>query len=120
MGIIVGFLKLISGLSGMIFFLFGILMLVFEIMVWVPDRSHAATSLGQVWFQNDPFAALFGTQSLPLVGAVIERKISPLLWDPFAVTILSWPSWLALLFVSVISLFISSILLRFARSRQKS
>ncbi len=117
MGIIVGFLKLSSALSGMIFFLFGILMLVFEIMVWVPERSRAVDSLGQVWFQNDPFAGLFGTQSLPLVGAVIERKISPVLWDPFAVTILAWPSWLALLFLAVLALMISSILLRFASTR---
>ncbi len=117
MGIIAGLLKLVSALFGLVFFLFGLMMLAFEILVWFPDRSHAAAALGLVWFQNDPFSGFLGTASLPLVSAVIERKISPLLWDPFIVTILSWPSWLALLFLGVLALMISSVLLRFAGSR---
>ncbi len=120
MGIITGLLKLISALFGLAFFLFGLMMLAFEILVWFPDRSHAAAALGLVWFQNDPFSAVLGTPSLPLAGAIIERKISPLLWDPFIVTILSWPSWLALLFLGVLTLMISSVLLRFASSGKKS
>jgi len=120
MGIIAGLLRLISGLFGIMFFLFGLMMLSFEILVWFPDRSHAAAALGLVWFQNDPFSGFFGTPSLPLVSAVIERKISPLLWDPFIVTILSWPSWLALLFLGVLTLFISSVLFRFARSKNET
>ncbi|VAW21097.1 hypothetical protein MNBD_ALPHA12-1421 [hydrothermal vent metagenome] len=120
MGIIAGLLKLISALVGVVFFLFGLMMLAFEILVWFGDRSHAAASLGLVWFQNDPFSGFLGTPSLPLASAIIERKISPLLWDPFIVTILAWPSWLALLFLGVFSLMISSALLRFASQSKKS
>lgn len=120
MGIIAGLLRLISALVGSLFFLFGLMMMAFEILVWFPDRAHAAAPLGLVWFQNDPFSGFFGTPSLPLVSAVIERKISPLLWDPFIVTILAWPSWIALLFLAVLTLMISSILLRFAGPGKKS
>ncbi len=94
--------------------------LIFEIMVWVPDGSRAYASLGQVWFQNDPFANLFNTPSLPLFGAIIERRISPALWDPFIVTILGWPSWMALLFIAVFFILFSSIFIRFSRSGKKN
>lgn len=116
MNIIAGLLKALSGLIGLVAGLFGIVALVFEVMVWIPDSARASISLGQVWFQNDPFANLVSTPSLPLFGAIVERRISPALWDPFIVTILAWPSWLALLFVAVLFLSISSLFMRFARS----
>ncbi len=118
MGIIRGLLRLVFGLLGLVLTLFGLLMLVFEIMVWIPDSSRAGNSLGQVWFQNDPFAVLLGTDSLPLFGAIIERRLSPLIWDPFIVTILSWDSWLALLVVGVSSIILGSISFSLFRPRR--
>jgi len=120
MQIIVKLIKAISALFGIIISLFAALMLVFEIMVWIPDNSRAFSSLGQVWFQNDPFESLLSTPSLPLFGAIIERKVSPALWDPFLVTILAWPSWMALLFVAVFCMLLSSIFFKFSRSGKKA
>ncbi len=114
MGIVSGLFRLISGLLGLVLTLFGLLMLVFEVLVWIPDSSRAANSLGQTWFQYDPFAAFIGTDSLPLVGAIIERRLSPLIWDPFIVTILSWPSWIALLVVGLFCLVLGSLFTRIA------
>ena len=112
--------KAISALLGTITALFAALMLFFEIMVWFPDSSKAYSSLGEVWFQNDPFASMFSTPSLPLFGAIIERRISPALWDPFIVTILAWPSWMALLFIAVFCLLLSSIFIKFSRSPKRT
>ena len=53
--------------------------------------------LGRVWFQNDPFSSLVNTASLPLVGAVVERRLHPILWDPIALYVLGLPAWGALL-----------------------
>jgi len=119
MKVITSIIKAISAVLGIVTALFGALMLFFEVMVWFPDNSRAYSSLGQVWFQNDPFANLVGTPSLPLFGAIIERRISPTLWDPFLVTILAWPSWMALLFVAVFSLLLSSIFIKFSKSGTK-
>ncbi len=120
MKVIMTIFKAISAVLGIVAAFFGAMMLFFEIMVWFPDNSRAYSSLGQVWFQNDPFANLVGTPSLPLFGAIIERRVSPTLWDPYLVTILSWPSWMALLFVAVFCLLLSSIFIRFAKSGARS
>ncbi len=120
MKIIMKIIKAISAVLGIITASFGALMLFFEVMVWFPDNSRAFSSLGQVWFQNDPFANILSTPSLPLFGAIIERRVSPTLWDPFLVTILAWPSWMALLFVAVFCLLLSSVFIKFSKSGTKS
>lgn len=63
----------------------------------VAGDGRAGQALGQVWYQNDPFTSVLHTASLPLLGAIVERRINPLLWDPVAVTWLNWPSGPALL-----------------------
>lgn len=42
--------------------------------------------LGELWYRLDP-------PSLNLVQAVIERYLTPHLWDPALVTILQAPTW---------------------------
>lgn len=97
-------------LLAVLFGLPGLLALVFEVLVWAAGDGRAFSPLGQVWFQHDPFLPLIHTASLPLLGAIIERRVSPYLWDPLLVTILNWPSWLALLVVALFFLAISGVL----------
>ena len=54
-------------------------------------RSLAAdalvmTALGQVWFTLD-------APSLNLAQAVVQRYVHPYIWDPIAITILTWPAF---------------------------
>jgi hypothetical protein len=115
MRLVGGLLRLISGLLGLAFTLFGLLMLVFEVMVWVPDSARAANSLGQVWFQNDPFFSLTQSPSIQLAQVIIERKLNwPELWSPGITTILNWPSWIALLVIGLASIVLGSLFSRIA------
>ena len=119
MGIIGNLLRIFLGLLGVIFNLFGIMMLVFEIMVWLPHSARATQPLGQVWFQHDPFFSFMQSHSIQLAQVIIERKLQwPELWSPGITTILNWPSWVALLVVGVTSLIISKILMVLARRRK--
>lgn len=75
-------------------------------------------TLGQVWYQHDPFVSLVKTSSLPLVGAIIERKIHPALWDPVALGLLGLPSWLALLILTALFLGIAVAIFALTRRRR--
>jgi hypothetical protein len=95
------------------------MMLVFEVMVWIPDSARATQPLGQVWFQHDPFFSFMQSHSIQLAQVIAERKLQwPELWNPGITTILNWPSWIALLVVGIISLIIGGIFLAFVRGRK--
>lgn len=120
MGFIKGILKLLSGLIGLVFALPGLIMLVFEVMVWVPDSSLASQSLGRVWFQHDPFFSILQSHSIQLAQVIVERKLQwPELWNPGITTILNWPSWIALLVLGISCLIISGIFSNLARGKRR-
>ena len=83
---------------------------VFMVGVVFAGDGRMRQSLGQVWFQHDPFVDIVDTASLPLLGAIIERKVHPFLWNPVATTILGWPSWTALLVVALVLLALGGII----------
>lgn len=120
MTIITGFFRLISGFIGMVFGLLGLSMVVFEVLVWVPDSARATQPLGQVWFQSDPFFFILQSHSIQLAQVVIERKLQwPALWNPGVTTILNWPSWVALLVVGGACFIIGGIFWRMARAGKR-
>ncbi len=49
--------------------------------------AHGASSAGELWFRLD-------AASLNLVQALVQRYLTPALWDPAIVTLLQWPAWL--------------------------
>ncbi|MEP3247789.1 MAG: hypothetical protein ABJN40_07305 [Sneathiella sp.] len=51
---------------------------------WAPQL------LGQLWFEYD-------SESLNLTQAIVQRYLTPALWDPIIVTILLWPAWVIFL-----------------------
>lgn len=92
--------------------------LIFEAIVLLAGDGRMNQALGQVWFQHDPFVNSLGTASLPLFGAIVERKIHPALWNPIITTWLSWPSWLALLFAALLFGVVGGGIIWLANSRQ--
>lgn len=69
-------------------------------MVHDGARSIAAsklviTSLGEMWFS-------FSAPTLNLTQAVIERTISPYLWDPVALSVLKAPAFVVFMVVALI------------------
>ncbi|HHS83069.1 MAG TPA: hypothetical protein ENJ68_06060 [Devosia sp.] len=113
--------KLLAGISGVFFNLIGVMMLVFEIMVWVPDPARANQVLGRVWFEHDPFFFLLNSHSIQLAQVVAERKLKiPALWNPGVTTILNWPSWVALLVLGIAGLLIGGVLMGLARGRARA
>jgi hypothetical protein len=51
--------------------------------------SFAPMAAGELWYR-------LHRSSLGLLQAVVQRYISPWLWDPAIVTILTWPAFLVL------------------------
>ena len=51
--------------------------------------------VGEVWF-------LIHRDSLQLAQPAVERHISPVLWDPYILTLITWPATFVLLGVGLI------------------
>ncbi|MCF6344685.1 MAG: hypothetical protein L3J15_08455 [Devosiaceae bacterium] len=98
--IIISILKIIMRLFSLIFVGLALLAFGFYITIIAATDNRATDPLGQTWYNFDPFIEIFNTASLPLVGAIIERKIHPFLWDPIFLFFLSLPSWLGLISLS--------------------
>jgi len=58
-----------------------------EVRLNVGSDSYATLLLGELWFGLAP-----GT--LNFLQAIIQRYLSPELWDPGIVTVLLWPAWM--------------------------
>ena len=89
------------------------------LVVAVLAAGLAGMPLGQVWLEHDILAPVVGTSSEPLFGAIIERRISPALWNPGIVTILNWPSWLGLLAFAAIAFVPGWLLFAFTARRRR-
>ncbi len=91
-----GLLFFVIRLFATFFVLIGIMLFGFLIAIALKSQELLTPKLGQVWYQNDPFANIFDTASLPLLQAVIERKIYAPIWDPAMIYVLDMPAWLGL------------------------
>lgn len=105
----VALLKSLVRLVGFVLVLFGIALGVALVAVIVMGRG--GDLLGQVWFDTH-------LQSLNLSQAITQRYIHPALWDPGIVTLLGWPSWVALATVAIGALIVGWLLLALGRRRQ--
>ena len=115
------FAKRLAGLFGIFFNLIGTIMLVFEVMVWVPDSTRATQLLGRVWFEHDPFFFILNSHSIQLAQVIAERKLHlPAVWNPGITTILNWQSWIALLVVGVVCLLIGGLFTVLALGKKRT
>ena len=66
---------------GWIIVLAGLSVLIRDAIAWLDTRIWAPIVLGQLWYEID-------RPSLNFAQAVIQRHVSPVLWDPVIVDIL--------------------------------
>ncbi|WP_150525264.1 hypothetical protein [Roseibium sediminis] len=71
----------------------GYFFLATAVIALIADGSYSiaqsdlmARPFGQIWFSYSP-------ETLNLAQAVIQRHVSPVLWDPIVQTLLTWPVW---------------------------
>jgi hypothetical protein len=66
---------------GWIIVLAGLSVLIRDVIAWLDTKIWEPIALGQLWYQLD-------RPGLNLVQAVIQRYVSPVLWDPIILSIL--------------------------------
>mgnify|MGYP000850485974 CR=1 FL=1 len=76
---------LIGRLLGWILVLAGIIVVARDGMIWFKDGTYPLITGGEVWYSID-------VDSLNLVQAVVQRYLSPEVWDPGIQTVLLWPA----------------------------
>lgn len=100
--------RAIFRLLALVFTLAGLAVLGLLGYLLIFGNGMASQVLGQVWFQNH-------VASLNLLQAIVQRRLVPELWDPGIVTLLGWPSWMALAIVAGALLVIAWLLFRIKR-----
>ena len=91
---------MIGRLIGWIIFLAGVSVSVRDVLVWIDTKHWAPLALGQLWYD-------LSRSSLNLVQAVVQRYISPFLWDPIIVTVLLWWAFAVLMVLGLLILALS-------------
>ena len=74
---------------GWVLFLAGLAAGGYDIYNSVQIGRNASTALGALWFRIHP-------ESLNVSQAVVQRYISPALWDPYIQSLLVAPAWAVL------------------------
>ena len=59
---------------------------IYDLMMALHSGSYRVIAAGELWFRLHPYG-------LNLSQAVIQRYLSPGLWDPVIVSLLQWPAW---------------------------
>src|SRR4051812_45584085 len=77
----------------------GFVTLIYDGTKWIAGSTLSFTPLGQVW--NNVHA-----NSLQLLQPAIERHVSPFLWDPVVLSILTTPAWIVLAVIGAILMLI--------------
>jgi hypothetical protein len=104
---------MIGRLIGWIIFLAGLSVLVRDVLIWIDTKHWAPIAVGQLWFDLSP-------SSLNLAQAVVQRYISPFLWDPIIVSFLLCWAFAVLVVLGLLMLVFSSRQVRSAISRRPS
>ena len=104
---------IVGRVIGWIVFLAGAAVLVRDLLVWIDTKHWAPIALGQLWYD-------LNRSSLNLVQAVVQRYISPFLWDPIIVSFLLCWAFAVLVVLGLLMLVFSSRQVRSAISRRPS
>jgi hypothetical protein len=75
---------------GWILFIGGLPMFATDALRWVESGQWAPLSAGELWYSLAP-------STIKLVHTVVEVYISPYLWDPVIITVLTCPAFLVLM-----------------------
>lgn len=119
MSFVLGGLAFVIRWLGRLIMLLGLAAFGFAAALWIALPAAIGQPLGQVWYQHDPFAGLLGTASLPLLGAIIERKLHPALWNPGLTGWLGMPALVALLVAGLVLVLLGLLVLILFRRRAR-
>ena len=68
-----------------------------DILLYLNTEAWHSILLGELWYNLNP-------QGLNLTQAIVQRYLTPVLWDPVILTVLLWPAWLVFLAPGVVFL----------------
>ena len=80
---------IVVAVIGWILILAALAVAAWEAIAWFEAGIWRPMPLGEVWFRLAP-------ESLNVSQAVIQRYVSPWLWDPAIQTVLTWTGWAVL------------------------
>jgi len=92
-------------LLGWVLFLAGLAAGGYDVYHSVQIGRNASTSLGAWWYSLNP-------ESLNVSQAVVQRYISPTLWDPYIQSLLVAPGWAVLGTLGIVLLVLARVLWR--------
>ena len=93
-------------LLGWLLLVVGLGILAWDLLpVATAESAPELSALGDIWFALHP-------NSLQLLQPAIERHVSPVLWDPFVLALLTWPA-------SVEAIVLGALLLLVGRRRRR-
>ena len=102
---------LIARIIGIVLLLAAGAIFIVDVVDWARTGIFAPMVAGQLWFAVDRY---FGSGSLNLVQAVIQRYIWPPFWDPVITTILLCWAWAVLAVPGALLVWVSTL-----RERQR-
>jgi hypothetical protein len=76
---------LFGRLIGWVFVLAGMIVVIRDAVLWHETGTFRLSSGGEIWFQAH-------RDSLNLLQAVVQRYLTPVIWDPGIQTVLLWPA----------------------------
>lgn len=68
-----------------------------DLLQYLDSEVWHSILLGELWFMINP-------EGLNLTQAIVQRYISPTLWDPVILNLLLWPAWLVFLVLGLVLL----------------
>lgn len=99
-------------LTGYLFLLAAVATLVFEVALAFDGGGYRMVMIGELWFRIDQG---LGTASLNLSQAVIQRYVSPWLWEAVIQGAIEFPAWPSFAVLGLILVWIS--VWRYRRTR---
>lgn len=88
---------------GVVLFLLGLAAAAYDVFHSVQIDRPASTPLGELWYAVHP-------GSLNVSQAVVQRYISPALWDPYIQGLLVAPGWAVLGVLGIVLLVLARVL----------
>ncbi len=105
-------LMIVGRLLGWILIVLALAVLAWDAWLLVGDRMFASETAGAFWFRMSP-------EGPNTWQAIIQRYVSPSLWDNVVVPVLLWPAPLGLLLLSGVLGFFGAILAVLFRRRRR-
>lgn len=89
----------------LVFLALAVVSLGYELLLWVETGRYRVLTLGELWYSVDP-------GGLNLAQAIVQRYVSPDLWDGPILALLLRPGWPTFAFSGVLLLIVTRLFRR--------